>query len=109
MRKTFVTNAATFLDERQDPDGTDLDLVALARFSAPALITRGDRSPPLYPAVTDVLARCLPRARQHLFAGAGHAPHVTMPKAFVGVVSGFLLGLTGPRLPERRAGADART
>jgi len=103
IRRTFIANAPTFLDERQDPDGTSVDLTALARFPAPALLTRGDRSLPLYPAVIAVLERTLPQARRHVFTGAGHAPHVTMPKAFVGIVSGFLMGLGAPALPHEKA------
>jgi len=90
MRQTFINNAPTFLDEGQDPEWSTLDLAALGRFPHPTLLTRGDQSPPLFPAVVAHLARAVPHATQHLFAGAGHVPHVTSPADYVEVVSGFI-------------------
>jgi pimeloyl-ACP methyl ester carboxylesterase len=94
MRQTFVANAPTFLDESQDPEGLNLDLDALRRFAAPALLTHGDQSPPFFPAVVARIARALPHATRHVFAGAGHVPHLTHPETYVEVVSGFLTGVS---------------
>ena len=103
MQRTFIANAPTFLDDRQDSEGTNLDIAALARFPAPAQLTRSDRSPSLYAAVVAELARTLPQAKQHLFAGGGHAPHITMPKAFAGILSGLLMGIGASALPRDEA------
>jgi pimeloyl-ACP methyl ester carboxylesterase len=89
-KATFVTNAPTFLDEQQDPDGMTLDLDALARFSRPTLLSRGGKSPPFFPAVVARIARAVPHAEQHLFAGAGHVPHATHSREYVAVVSEFI-------------------
>jgi pimeloyl-ACP methyl ester carboxylesterase len=89
-KDTFVVNAPTFLDEQRDPAGMTLDLDALARFPRPVLLSRGGKSPPFFPAVVARIARALPHAEQHLFAGAGHVPHATHAREYVAVVSGFL-------------------
>ena len=92
MRQTFITNALTWFHELQDPDWNRLDLQRLQRFTRPALLTRGDQSPPFFPAVVAQVARALPRASQHLFAGAGHVPHLEQPEAYVKVLTGFIAG-----------------
>jgi pimeloyl-ACP methyl ester carboxylesterase len=92
MRQTFITNALTWFDELQDPDWNRLDLHRLQGFTKPALLTRGDQSPPFFPAVVAQVARALPHASQHLFAGAGHVPHLEQPEAYVKVLTGFIAG-----------------
>jgi pimeloyl-ACP methyl ester carboxylesterase len=94
-RDTFIANAPTFLDEQRDPDGMTLDLDALARFTRPVLLSRGGKSPPFFPAVVERIARVLPDAEQHLFAGAGHVPHATHGREYVEVVSGFIARVEG--------------
>jgi pimeloyl-ACP methyl ester carboxylesterase len=94
-RDTFVVNASTFLDEQRDPDGMTLDLGALTRFAQPVLLSEGGKSPPFFPAVVERIARALPHAEQHLFAGAGHVPHVTHGREYVEVVSGFIARVEG--------------
>ena len=90
-RQTFVANAWTWLEELQDPHWSGLDLRKLQRFTSPALLTRGDRSPPFFPAVVAQVARGLPQATQHVFAGAGHVPHLEQPEAYVDVVTQFVM------------------
>jgi pimeloyl-ACP methyl ester carboxylesterase len=51
MQQTFTFNAPTWLDEVQDPEALRLDLTHLAPFTRPALVTRGDKSPPFFPLV----------------------------------------------------------
>jgi len=92
MRQTFISNALTWFDELQDPGWNRLDLQRLQRFTKPALLTRGDQSPPFFPAVVAQVARALPQASQHLFAGAGHVPHLEQPEAYVNVLTGFIAG-----------------
>ena len=91
-RHTFITNAPTFLDELMDPQGVTVDLDALRRYTGPALLTRGERSAPFFPAVVIRLSRELPQARQHLFSDAGHVPHITHPGEYVEVVTRFIQG-----------------
>lgn len=90
MRQTFVFNAPTWLDEMNEPSAFTLDLERLATFHQPALISRGDQSPPFFGAILDRIATALPHARRNTFRGAGHVPHLTHPDEFVDVVSGFI-------------------
>jgi pimeloyl-ACP methyl ester carboxylesterase len=91
IRDTFVFNAPTFLDEQNEPVGVNtVDLERLARFDRPILLTRGDQSAPFFGVIVDQLAEALPHARQHVFHGAGHVPHLTASGEYVKVVSGFL-------------------
>lgn len=96
-RETFVGNAPTFLDEQQDPEGATVDVDALRRFAAPVLLSRGDKSPPFFPAVVERLARAMPSAAQHLFEGAGHVPHLTHPETYVEVVGAFIARVDAAR------------
>jgi pimeloyl-ACP methyl ester carboxylesterase len=79
LRKTFLFNAPTFLDETRDPGGFDLDLGALGRFNRPALVTDGDASPPFFRAIVERVAAAMPSATRFTFAGAGHVPHLSHP------------------------------
>lgn len=106
-RRTLIANAPTFLDEMQDPEWASIDLTALRRYTRPALLSRGEQSPPLFPAVVVRLARSLPHASQHLFTGAGHVPHLTVPDRYVEVVTAFLSRVDAPAdyavgAPDRR-------
>lgn len=88
-RQTIVENAPTFLDEANDPEQLALDLGWLQSFSRPALLTRGDQSPPLFAPVVTRLAAALSNAEVAVFRGAGHIPHVTHPDAYAEAIMGF--------------------
>ena len=90
IRRTFVTNAPTFLDELNDPETFRIDLARLSTFNRPTLLTGGDQSPPLFELVLDKLSGLLPRASRHTFVGTGHVPHLTDPGEYARVISGFL-------------------
>ncbi|MBB1244718.1 alpha/beta hydrolase [Streptomyces durbertensis] len=90
LQQTFVTNAATWMDEQADPTWPHLDVDALARFPGPILLTRGTESPPTFGAVVEQLADHLPHAQLHTYAGAGHLPHVSHPDEYVRTVTTFL-------------------
>ena len=89
-RRTFVTNAPTFLAELRDPEQLRIDLDGLARFPHPTLLTNGDTSKPEFPAVVARLARVMPRAERTTLVGAGHVPHLTHPAEYVRVTRDFL-------------------
>jgi pimeloyl-ACP methyl ester carboxylesterase len=106
-RQTFIANAWTWLDEQDDPASSSIDLGRLRPFAKPALLTRGDQSAPFFPAVVARVAPAVPHASQHLFAGAGHVPHLEAPAAYVDVVTRFIesvqrqsAGLSAGRAPE---------
>lgn len=89
VRRTFIVNAPTFLDETRDPESLQLDLGALARFHARALVTHGTTSAPFFPLVVKRVAKALPNAESAVFAGAGHVPHLTHPAEFVERITAF--------------------
>jgi pimeloyl-ACP methyl ester carboxylesterase len=85
VRRTFVRNAPTYLGELRDPDGLAVDLAELARCTTPALLTRGDQSPPMFAPILERIASALPYCERHVYAGAGHAPHLTHADEFTRV------------------------
>ncbi len=89
-RRTYVTNAPTFLAEMRDPEQLRLDLEGLARFPHPTLLTDGDSSTPEFAAVVARLARLMPRAERRTVVGAGHVPHVTQPADYARITLEFL-------------------
>ena len=90
-QETFVHNAPTFLDELQDPKIAIVDLELLSSFDRPTLLSRGDRSPPFFPAVVGRIAAAMPKAEHIVFRGAGHVPHVSHPVDYVQTITAFLL------------------
>ncbi|HEU4656666.1 MAG TPA: alpha/beta hydrolase [Capillimicrobium sp.] len=85
-RAVMVRNAPTFAEELRDPAAFGVDLDAVAALQRPVLLTRGDRSPPFFEPIVDILASTLPRAEVRTIRGAGHVPHVTHPAEYVAVV-----------------------
>jgi pimeloyl-ACP methyl ester carboxylesterase len=92
LQQMFVDHARTFLGELRDPDALGADLDALARISAPVLLTHGEQSPAFFAPIVERLGRLLPNARQRLLSATGHVPHMTHPDEYVPVVRDFLLG-----------------
>jgi pimeloyl-ACP methyl ester carboxylesterase len=90
MQQTFVFNAPTWLDEMNEQGAFLVDVGRLAAFDRPALISRGDQSPPFFGTILDKIGETLPHARRHTFNGAGHVPHLTHPDDFVSIVGGFI-------------------
>jgi len=90
VQATFVRNARTFLGETRDPDALTIDLDSLGPLSGPVMLSQGDKSPPMFPAVIARLGSALPNAEHHVFAGAGHVPQMTHPDDFVATLTSFL-------------------
>jgi len=97
MQQTFVFNAPTWLDEMSEQGAFLLDVGGLAAFDRPALISRGDQSPPFFGSILDKIGEILPHVRQHTFNGAGHLPHLTHPDDFVSIVGGFIASVAAAR------------
>jgi pimeloyl-ACP methyl ester carboxylesterase len=87
VRTTFVSNAATWLDENKDAGWDTIDLDALSGFRKPVLLSQGDQSTPEFAPVIAKLRHALPGAEHHVFVGAGHVPHVTHPADYVAKLS----------------------
>jgi len=90
LRRTFVENGSTYLDECRDPDQRSIDLDQVKRISTPTLISRGDQSPPWFPPIVRILVASIPRAQELVLHGAGHIPHTTHPSEYVEAVTGFM-------------------
>ncbi len=90
IQQTFVENAPTFLDETRDPETVVLEPTSLRAFGRPALLTKGDQSPPPFAPVIATLAGQMPGATVATFTGAGHIPHVTHPAEYVEAVTAFI-------------------
>jgi pimeloyl-ACP methyl ester carboxylesterase len=67
-----------------------VDLVRLAVFKQPLLLTRGDQSPPVFYAILEKIVAAVPQAQQYTFHGAGHVPHITNADEYVRVVTDFV-------------------
>lgn len=90
MRKVFVENAPTFLDEARDPEQLAFDTAWLGDFRAPTLLTKGALSPPLFAPVVAKVAAALPHAKVATFEAAGHIPHATHPELYVDTIGAFI-------------------
>lgn len=91
MRKTFVFNAPTWVDEMKESERVmAVDLVRLAAFRQPMLLTRGDQSPPFFDAILDKIAEAVPSSQRYTFRGGGHVPHLTHPDEYVRVLTNFI-------------------
>jgi pimeloyl-ACP methyl ester carboxylesterase len=90
LQRTFVENGPTYLDECRDPDQQSIDLDQVRTISIPALISRGDQSPAMFPAITRIVASSIPGAEELLIPGAGHIPHATHPSEYVEAVTAFM-------------------
>jgi pimeloyl-ACP methyl ester carboxylesterase len=90
LRQTLIFNAPTFLDEQRDPEWLLIDPQALANFSAPALLTQGDRSEPFFSLVVKRIARFLPYAQRQALPGADHVPQLRQPEEYAEAVMSFI-------------------
>jgi pimeloyl-ACP methyl ester carboxylesterase len=81
VRQAAVANAQTFVDLREDPEATHLDVEAVRRLPRPITITRGEISPAWLQETAAATAERLARPLR-IIAGAGHSPHLTVPQAF---------------------------
>jgi pimeloyl-ACP methyl ester carboxylesterase len=91
MRQTFVFNAPTWMDEMNEPESVmAVDLVRLAAFKQPMLVTRGGQSPRFFGVILDNITAAVPQAQRYTFHGAGHVPHITHPDEYVKVATDFV-------------------
>jgi pimeloyl-ACP methyl ester carboxylesterase len=92
VQQTFITNAATFLDEANDPDAQTIALGDLANFRGPALLTQGTESPPFFAIILDRIAPALSGSRRQTIDGAGHTPQASHPKEYAESLVSFIRG-----------------
>ncbi len=88
-RDVLLSNAPTYLDHCRDPDAFRIETEDLAAVSSPALVTYGDRRPPLFRRIVELVSAVMPGARNEAIPGAAHDPQVTHPGQYAEQVEGF--------------------
>lgn len=91
VRATFVQNADRWAEELGDPDAVVPERPAVHDLLLPAILTEGSLSPPFVHRTNRSLARLLRNSHVQSIPEAGHAPQLTNPDQFVGVILYFLL------------------
>ena len=61
----------------------------LAAFDGPALVTHGDRRPPFFRRMAEMVSAALPGARSELIPGTAHDPQVTHPGPYARAIEEF--------------------
>lgn len=89
----LMSNAATYLGQCRDPDALGFELGSLRAFTGPALITYGDRRPPMFRRIAELVLQAMPEARARLIRGTAHDPQVTHPDAYVEAIEAFGAGV----------------
>jgi pimeloyl-ACP methyl ester carboxylesterase len=89
-RQMIIEQAPTFLDEANDPGAITFDLEWIRGFHRPALLTQGDRSPPLYAPIITMLAEAMPSAEVGRFKEAGHAIQADQPEDYAEAITAFI-------------------
>ena len=90
LQQTFIYNASTWLDEMQDNESLKIDLSKLKKNSRPVFLSQGEKSPPFFPLVIDIIANSLPKVERKTFAGAGHVPHISHSAEYVKAITEFI-------------------
>jgi pimeloyl-ACP methyl ester carboxylesterase len=88
-RGLLLSNAPTFLDHCRDPDAFGIETGDLAAVESPALLTHGDRRPPLFRRIVEMVSAVMPGARSEAIPGAAHDPQVTHPGAYAELIERF--------------------
>lgn len=91
VRNEFAHRMDRWVEEYSDPDSLRPVPAELAELLLPVLLTTGGQSPPFLREIRSVLARQLPNVTELEIPGAGHAPHVTHPAEYSGILLSFLL------------------
>ncbi len=94
-RRDLIANAPAYLDHYRDPDALEMDLEGLAAFSGTGLVTYGDRRPPLFRRIVDLVVAALPARRAELIPGTAHDPQVTHPASYVRALESLAAQLAG--------------
>jgi len=90
-RAMFVRHADRWAEEYGDPEAIRPDPVALHELLIPVLLTEGSLSPPFLRRITLRLDARLRNSKLQEVPDAGHAPHLTRPDQYVGLLVNFLL------------------
>ncbi|MCI4364813.1 MAG: alpha/beta hydrolase [Thermoplasmata archaeon] len=90
-REEFAGRMNRWREEYSDPDSLRLPPGLLSELMLPILLTSGSESPRFLTDIRHVLTAQLPNVTELQLPGAGHAPHVTHPSEYAGLLLSFLL------------------
>jgi pimeloyl-ACP methyl ester carboxylesterase len=90
-RASFEGYADRWAAEYGDPEAIRPDPIALHDLLIPVLLTEGGLSPPFLRRITAALEAHLRNGRVQELPESGHAPHLTRPNQYVGLLVNFLL------------------
>jgi pimeloyl-ACP methyl ester carboxylesterase len=91
VRAEFAGRMDRWAEEYGDPDALRPPPGVLPDLVLPVLLTGGDESPPFLREIRRALAKELPNVSEVEMRGVGHAPHLTRPTDYAGVLLSFLL------------------
>lgn len=89
LRRMFLRNAHTFVDEYRSPDFFDLDAAGLAAFPRPVLITTGADSNVFFHRMAEHLEALTPAASRVELEGTGHVPQRDIPERYAELLAGL--------------------
>ena len=87
----LARNAERWAEELDDPEAMCPSRTGISGLDIPVLLTSGERSSPLFHGIEAELLRTLRNASARRLPACGHAPHLTHPEMYVGVLAMFLL------------------
>lgn len=87
MQQMIIENLPVVV--KDDLEILQCDPEQVGSFQRPVLLTTGDETPPIYPAVIDKLVQVLPEPDVVTLNGAGHVPQITHPQQFADVIRDF--------------------
>ena len=90
-RSAFADTMDRWFEEYSDPDALRPRPAALRETLVPTLLTSGTESPSFLKAIEGLLAGQLANPTRREIAHASHAPHLTSPDQYVGLLLTFLL------------------
>ena len=91
VQRSFVRALDRWSEEFHDPEAVEPDRAACRELMVPALLTVGSESPRFLHRITRDLGALLHNSRTVEIPEAGHAPHLTRPHQYVGLLVTFLL------------------
>jgi pimeloyl-ACP methyl ester carboxylesterase len=91
VRRSFAGYMDRWAEEYSDPDAFRPRAGSLRETLVPALLTTGSESPRFLGEIEGILAGELANPTLRVVPGASHAPHVTAPDVYVGLLLTFLL------------------
>jgi pimeloyl-ACP methyl ester carboxylesterase len=90
-RRLAVEYVSLWRDEFSDSEAWTSDPRAVGELLIPILLTTGAESPPWIRAVSSRLAALLRNVTEQSVPESGHAPHLSVPDRYVGILQTFLL------------------